>query len=50
MSQMALDRARDREALLNGWVLLRFTWHDVKQRPEVVAAQVRDMIELRRAG
>jgi hypothetical protein len=49
MSQMALDRARDREALLNGWVLLRFTWHDLKQRPEAVAAQVRDIIELRRA-
>lgn len=50
MSQMAHDRARDREALLNGWVLLRFTWHDLKQRPEVVAAQIREMIELRRAG
>lgn len=49
-SQMAADRARDREALLNSWVLLRFTWHDLKQRPEVVAAQVGEMIELRKAG
>ena len=50
MSQMAHDRARDREALLNGWALLRFTWHDIKQRPHVVAGQIREMIELRRTG
>jgi very-short-patch-repair endonuclease len=28
------DRLRDREALLNGWRVVRFTWNDVNNRPQ----------------
>ncbi|MFP5330930.1 MAG: hypothetical protein ACLGHX_00990 [Acidimicrobiia bacterium] len=30
------DRIRDRDATLNGWVILRFTWEDVHARPHVI--------------
>ncbi len=30
------DRVRDRDAALNGWVILRFTWEDVHARPHVI--------------
>ncbi len=30
------DRIRDRDAALNGWVVLRFTWEDVHARPHVI--------------
>jgi hypothetical protein len=29
---------------------MRFTWHDLKQRPGVVAAQIRAVLERRQAG
>ncbi|GMQ86717.1 MAG: hypothetical protein BMS9Abin07_2309 [Acidimicrobiia bacterium] len=35
------DRERDREAVLHGWRVLRFTWNDVEQRPEMVVETVR---------
>ncbi len=34
------DRARDREAVVHGWRLLRFTWKDVRDRPAEVTATV----------
>ncbi len=48
--QMNQDRERDRECAIHGWTLLRFTWHDLKQRPDMVATQVRTLLEQRRAG
>lgn len=40
------DRARDREAIVNGWRVLRFTWEDVTERPEEVVATVRRALQL----
>lgn len=48
--QMALDRSRDRECLIHDWALLRFTWHELKQNPQMVADQVRAMLEKRKAA
>jgi hypothetical protein len=48
LQQMAEDRARDRECAIHDWGMMRFTWHDLKQRPEMVARQVAAMLELRR--
>lgn len=39
------DRARDREAILHGWRVLRFTWADVTERPEQVVATIRKAVE-----
>ena len=35
------DRRRDREALLHGWRILRFTWEGVTERPDEVVDTVR---------
>lgn len=35
------DRARDREAILRGWRVLRFTWEDLRNRPDLVVNTVR---------
>ena len=35
------DRVRDRLALLKGWRVFRFTWHDVTERPSDVVATIR---------
>ena len=32
------DRARQNQLVLLGWTVLRFTWADVTERPETVAA------------
>lgn len=36
----ASDRERDREALMHGWRIVRFTWLDVTERPDEVADTV----------
>jgi hypothetical protein len=38
------DRERDRQALLHGWRVVRFTWSDVMQRPDEVADTVRRLL------
>jgi len=38
------DRQRDREAVLHGWRILRFTWEDVHVRPEMVTRTVRTLV------
>ncbi len=43
----ASDRQRDREALLHGWRVVRFTWADVTERPGEVADAVRRLLNLR---
>lgn len=35
------DRSRDRQAVLHGWRILRFTWEDVNDRPQAVVSAVR---------
>jgi len=44
------DRARDRQALLHGWRVVRFTWSDVMQRPDEVADTVRRLLSTTYAG
>lgn len=34
------DRLRDRAAVVNGWRVLRFTWSDVHEHPDVVVATI----------
>ena len=42
-----VDRERDREAAAHGWIVLRFTWEDLRDRPDDVAAQIRSVLEIR---
>ncbi|MEA2010049.1 MAG: type IV toxin-antitoxin system AbiEi family antitoxin domain-containing protein [Actinomycetota bacterium] len=44
------DRERDRQALLHGWRVVRFTWVDVTRHPEDVVDTVRRLLEARDAG
>lgn len=46
--QFERDRRRDNAAQLAGWVVLRFTWEQVRRRPEYVRSTVRTA--LRRAA
>ena len=39
------DRRRDREAVLHGWRLVRFTWNDVTDRPGEVISTVRELLK-----
>lgn len=41
------DRVRANDLELAGWLVLRFTWHDVVRRPSHVLATIRRAIELR---
>lgn len=43
-SAFEADRRRDREALENGWRVLRFTWNDVNNRPQMVVDSVRSLL------
>jgi len=47
LDRMDSDRRRDRECASNGWVLLRFTWADVHERPDEVVASVLDVLAQR---
>lgn len=42
---MARDRARDREAILHGWRVLRFTWEDLTRNSDEVVSTVRRALE-----
>ncbi len=41
----ASDRERDRQALLHGWRVVRFTWFDVTRTPDEVVSTVRRLLE-----
>jgi very-short-patch-repair endonuclease len=41
------DRRRDAELAAAGWLVLRFTWHQVRQRPAWVADRIRAVIAQR---
>jgi hypothetical protein len=38
------DRSRQNDLVRSGWTVLRFTWEDVMQRPEMVASQIRAVL------
>lgn len=42
--QFERDRRRDNEAQLAGWVVLRFTWDQLRNRPDEVLATVRSAL------
>ena len=46
-SAMSSDRKRDRLAAVHGWVVLRFTWDDIVERPEHVVRDVISVLERR---
>ncbi len=39
-----LDVRRENQLKLLGWTVLRFTWEDIHERPEMVASQVRTVL------
>jgi len=41
------DRRRDNLAQLAGWIILRFTWQDITDRPSYVVATVREALSTR---
>jgi very-short-patch-repair endonuclease len=45
---MTDDRRRDRMAARQGWVVLRFTWEDVTERPDEIADTVAVVLAARR--
>lgn len=47
---MAEDRKRDREAALHAWYVARFTWEDVTEHPDEVAATIAGLLEDRLAS
>ncbi len=38
------DKERDREAMEHGWRILRFTWRDVTDNPDMVVATIRSVL------
>lgn len=50
LAQMESDRMRDRECAVHSWLLMRITWHDLKQRPGQVAQQIAAVLDQRLAG
>lgn len=47
---MAADRRRDREAALHGWYVIRYTWEEVTDEPELVATTVASLLRERQAS
>ncbi|MDH3308106.1 MAG: type IV toxin-antitoxin system AbiEi family antitoxin domain-containing protein [Acidimicrobiia bacterium] len=47
LERFETDRRRDRAAAERGWLVLRFTWDDLRNRPGEVCRQVRSVIDLR---
>lgn len=41
VERFALDRRRQNALVMAGWTVLRFTWHDLTCRPQLVLAQIR---------
>jgi hypothetical protein len=44
---MGTDRRRDREAAAHGWIVIRFTWDDVTERPHEVSETVATLLRER---
>ena len=41
---MQADRDRDREAILHGWVVVRFTWDDVTKNPTKIVSSITQIL------
>lgn len=41
VARFRADRAKGNALVGAGWVLLRFTWHDLRDRPDHVVREVR---------
>ena len=41
VEQFRRDRRKQNELVLAGWTVLRFSWHDLTQRPTAVVAEIR---------
>jgi very-short-patch-repair endonuclease len=46
IDRFTYDRHRQNALVLEGWTVLRFTWHDLTARPEAVIAQIRAALRL----
>jgi very-short-patch-repair endonuclease len=44
-SAFASDRERDRLLLLAGWRVVRITWRQLRDTPELIAADLRELLE-----
>ncbi|MBW3667252.1 MAG: endonuclease domain-containing protein, partial [Actinobacteria bacterium] len=44
---MEADRRRDRIAAMHGWLVIRVTWQDIKERPDEVIAAVGQLLHTR---
>lgn len=44
------DRERDSQLQLHGWIVLRFTWKQLKERPDWVVARVEEALRLRQGA
>ena len=44
------DRWRQNDLVLDGWIVLRFTWAMLDQHPDVVLAKIRSALEVARSG
>ena len=49
-SSFERDRERQNMLVVRGWLVLRFTWERITQRPEEVLAAVAAAVSMRRAG
>ncbi len=50
IDRMAADRARDRDAIAHGWVVVRFTWTDIVDSPSRVVAEILRLVSVRTEG
>nr|WP_232531627.1 DUF559 domain-containing protein [Microlunatus antarcticus] len=44
------DRWRQNDLVLDGWIVLRFTWTMLDQHPDVVLSKIRSVLEVARSG
>lgn len=45
-----IDRTRDNLAQIAGWIILRFTWHDITRRPAYIVTTVERALSARRSA
>ena len=48
LSRFVSDRQRQNALVLAGWIVLRFTWVDLRDHPQVVVAQIRAALAMAR--
>lgn len=50
VGRFGADRAKQNALVLEGWTVLRFTWHDLVRRPDRVLADIAGALEFRAAA